>query len=90
MERIESTHSVWLFDTQRMRFRRVPKGSDPDAPTLDRDWEPYFALEVDTETGAFIVALNEDRTRLLRAWRDETGPVTAGTGELNLEPSAES
>src|SRR5438876_795262 len=70
MERIESTHSIWLFDAERMRFRRVPKGSDADSPSLDSDWEPYFALDVDNETGAFTVALNEDRTRLLRAWRD--------------------
>ena len=30
MERIESTHSIWLFDVERMRFRRVPKGTDPN------------------------------------------------------------
>src|SRR5712692_8284500 len=88
MERIESTHSIWLFDLERMRFRRVPKGADPDAPSLDSDWEPYFALDVDDETGAFTVALNEDRTRLLRAWRDDV-PANEGTGELNLEASTE-
>jgi hypothetical protein len=90
MERIESTHSVWLFDAERMRFRRVPKGTDPDAPSLDSDWEPYFALDVDHETGAFTVALNEDRTRLLR----DSVPAPEGaqegtTGELSLEPSTE-
>ncbi len=88
MERIESTHSVWLFDTDRMRFRRVPKGTDPDAPSLDKDWEAFFALDVDDETGAFTVALNDDRTRLLRAWRDDV-PAPEGTGELNLEPTTE-
>ncbi len=88
MERIESTHSVWLFDTDRMRFRRVPKGTDADAPSLDSDWEAYFALDVDDETGAFTVALNDDRTRLLRAWRDDV-PAPEGTGELNLEPTTE-
>ena len=93
MERIESTHSVWLFDAGRMRFRRVPKGTDPNAPSLDSDWEPYFALDVDHETGAFTVALNEDRTRLLRAWRDsvpaEGGARGGTTGELSLEPTTE-
>jgi hypothetical protein len=88
MERIKSTHSIWLFDVERMRFRRVPKGTDANAPSLDSDWEPYFALDVDNETGAFTVALNEDRTRLLRAWRDDV-PDTQGTGELKLQPSAE-
>jgi len=88
MERIQSTHSIWLFDVERMRFRRVPKGSDANAPSLDSDWEPYFALDVDSETGAFTVALNEDRTRLLRAWRDDAAG-REGTGELKLEPSTE-
>jgi hypothetical protein len=71
-----------------MRFRRVPKGTDPDAPSLDSDWEPYFALDIDDATGAFTVALNEDRTRLLRAWRDDV-PTKEGTGELSLEPTTE-
>ena len=84
MERIESTHSIWLFDVERMRFRRVPKGSDPNAPSLDSDWEPYFALDVDNETGAFTVALNEDRTRLLRAWRDDVPAVPLSRGSFIL------
>ena len=88
MERIESTHSIWLFDAERMRFRRVPKGTDTNSPSLDSDWEPYFALDVDNETGAFTVALNDDRTRLLRAWRDDV-PAPEGTGELSLEPTTE-
>jgi hypothetical protein len=96
MERIDSTHSTWIFDTQRMRFRRLPKDADPATPSLESDWQPYFALDVDPKTGAFTVALNEDRTRLLRAWRadptaptetDETGELR--TGELRLEPSGE-
>ena len=52
----------------------MPRGSDTDAPALDADWEQYFALELDDTTGAFTVTLNEDGTRLLRAFRDE--PVT--------------
>jgi hypothetical protein len=89
MERIESTHSIWLFDVERMRFRRVPKGTDTEAPSLDSDWEPYFALEVDDETGAFTVALNEDRTRLLRAWRVDVPSAETTTTELSLEPTTE-
>jgi hypothetical protein len=98
MERIESTHSTWIFDTERMRFRRLPKGADAASPSLESDWEPYFALDIDAETGAFTVALNEDRTRLLRAWRaDATPPAPAGpdhttelsTNELRLETSRE-
>jgi hypothetical protein len=95
MERIDSTHSTWLFDTQRMRFRRLPKGADAAAPSLESDWQAYFALDVDPESGAFTVALNEDRTRLLRAWREDATPSAAvaegsdETAELRLEPSGE-
>ena len=93
MERIDSTHSTWIFDTERMRFRRLPKGADPNTPSLESDWQPYFALDIDTETGAFTVALNEDRTRLLRAWRDDAVPADATgevrTKELRLEPTGD-
>ena len=85
-ERIESTHSIWLFDRERMRFRRLPKDADADAPALDSDWEPYFALEIDDETGAFTVALNEDRTRLLRSWRESAPAAGDTTGEVSLAP----
>ena len=89
MERIESTHSIWLFDAERMRFRRVPKGSDADSPSLDSDWEPYFALDVDHETGAFTVALNEDRTRLLRG-ATTSRPRTAPRASSDSNPAPRS
>jgi hypothetical protein len=88
MLRIDSTHSTWLFDVPRMRFRRLPRDVDPGTPPPDRDWEPYFALETDAETGAFTVALNADRTRLLRAWRDGTDGGTST--ELRFRVSARS
>jgi len=58
VERIESAHSVWLFDTERQRFRRLPLGADADAPALDSDWEPYYSFDLDEATGAFTVGLN--------------------------------
>ncbi len=95
IQRIDSSHSIWLFDTERMRFRRLPKDADPNSPTLEADWQPYFALDVDEGTGSFSVALNEDRTRLLRSWR-EAGPppgfndtTELHTAELRLDPAAE-
>lgn len=69
MERVESCHSTWLFDTDRMRFRRVPRGLPVDGLALERDWEPYFGLELAAESGAFAVVLNESGTRFLRSWR---------------------
>ena len=84
VERIESAHSVWLFDTERHRFRRLPLGADVDAPALDSDWEPYFSFDLDEATGAFTVALNEDGTQLLRAFRTSNGEPP--TQELRLDP----
>jgi hypothetical protein len=51
----------------------LPRGADADAPALDADWEQYFALEIDEASGAFTVTLNEDGTRLLRAFRADAG-----------------
>ena len=73
MERIDTSHSIWLFDTERMRFRRMPRGADPTAPSFEGDWESYYALEVDDD-GSFTVALNPERTRLLRSYRDDVDP----------------
>jgi len=87
VERIESAHSVWLFDTERHRFRRLPLDADPDAPALDSDWQPYFAFDLDEATGAFTVALNEDGTQLLRAFRTSAS-TEAPTQELRLDPDS--
>ncbi|MCZ7527524.1 MAG: hypothetical protein M5U14_14750 [Acidimicrobiia bacterium] len=87
MERIESSHSTWIFDPERMRFRRVPKGVDPDVPSLERDWERYYGLEIDATTGSFTVTLNPEGTRLLRSWREGTpSHDEEPTAELTLEP----
>ena len=86
VERIESAHSTWLFDTDRRRFRRLPPEVDPDAPALEADWEQYYSLEVDDASGAFTVALNEDGTRLLRAFRKPA--MDDATQELRLDPGA--
>ena len=90
MERIESAHSTWLFDPERRRFRRLPPDVDPDAPALDSDWEPYWSLEVDDATGAFTVTLNEDGTRLLRAFRTPAADDVTQELSVQPEPGAES
>ena len=84
-----SAYGTNRVDPQHLALRcRAHALPSRDAPSLDSDWEPYFALDIDDETGAFTVALNEDRTRLLRAWRDDV-PTKEGTGELSLEPTTE-
>jgi hypothetical protein len=87
MRRIESTHSTWLFDSERMRFCRLPRGADPSSLPREKEWQAYFGLEIDT-SGAFTVALNADHTRLLRAWQEEPESTAeaAATKELELQP----
>jgi hypothetical protein len=85
---IESCNSTWLFDHEKARFRRVPRGTPIDLPAPDAEWQRYFRLEVDPETDAFLVSLNESGSRLLRSFR-HTPPCQQcephGTVELSLE-----
>jgi hypothetical protein len=66
---LESCNSTWLFDTQRLRFRRVLKGLDVGHHPTMTEWRPYARLEVDPRSEAFVVILNNEGTRMLRSWR---------------------
>jgi hypothetical protein len=86
---IESCNSTWVFDAKAKRFRRVPKGTPLDLPTSAADWETYVKLEIDVDSDAFLVTLNEAGTRLLRSYKHsdpcaQCGPADA-TAELSLE-----
>lgn len=89
--RLRSCHSLWIFDIEHRRFRRLPVEMPPDLGG-GADWQPFVALEVDPETGSFRVMLNEERTRMFRSWlHDEPcghcGAVdTALTAEIVLRP----
>jgi hypothetical protein len=82
---IQSHHTTWVFDADRMRFARLPRGTDPTAPISEGQWEPYHSLEVDAATGEFTVALNPAGTRLLRSWKATVSPELERTGELHLD-----
>lgn len=85
---LESCHSTWLFDTERMRFRRILKGLDLDARQASTAWRPYYGLELDPDSETFVVLLNEEGTRLLRSWRHvERCPQCGGeaTAELSVD-----
>ena len=85
---LESCHSTWLFDTERMRFRRVLKGLDLDSRTATTDWRPYFGLDLDPVSESFVVLLNEEGTKLLRSWRHVEHCSQCGgaaTAELSLD-----
>ena len=84
---IESCNSTWVFDPERERFRRVPKGTAIDVPAPPEEWERYYSLEID-EDGAFVVALNKAGTRLLRSYRHQVPCPHCdanATAELSLE-----
>jgi hypothetical protein len=66
---LESCNSTWLFDTERMRFRRVLKGADVGRRPTTTEWRPYFGLDLDPRSESFVVLLNAEGTRLLRSWR---------------------
>ena len=83
MRRIDSTNSTWFFDEERSRFCRLPRGDDARAaPPPGVEWQAFYALVLEAG-GAFTVALNEERTRLLRAWREEPD----ATRELRVPPA---
>ena len=88
VQAIESCNSTWLFDADRGRFRRVPKGTSIDVPAPPEEWQRYYSLELDADTGAFVVTLNQNGTRLLRSYQHkvpcphcDANPTT----ELSLE-----
>ena len=68
MLRIETANSIWHFDEERSVFRRVPRDAEEVFAATD-DWEPYYGLEVDAESGAFTVLLDPDGARRYRSFR---------------------
>ena len=85
---LESCHSTWIFDTERLRFRRILKGLALEAHVATTAWRPYFGLEIDPISESFVVLLNPEGTRLLRSWRHvEHCPQCGGntTAELSLD-----
>jgi hypothetical protein len=85
---LESCHSTWVFDTERLRFRRILKGLDLDARHASTAWRPYFGLELDPLSESFVVLLNPEGTRLLRSWRHvDHCPQCGGeaTAELSVD-----
>lgn len=84
--RIETANSIWLFEPERERFWRVPRGLDVNSPATARAWQPYFKLVLDAETGAFTVWLDRDGTRMLRSYQLDTVDQLDATRELTLQP----
>jgi hypothetical protein len=85
---LESCHSTWVFQPERMRFRRVPLGATVGI-TSESEWQPYHRLDIDLSTGAFAVALNPEGTRLLRSWLHFEPCIHCQTGDETAELSLE-
>ena len=87
MRRIETANSIWYFDEERAHFRRVPRDAEEVFARSD-DWQPYFGLEVDADSGSFTVLLDRDGTRRYRSWLAEAEPATVddATAEISVLP----
>lgn len=85
---IESCHSTWIFDVERLRFRRVLKGVEVSNTRPATEWRPYEAVEFVPGSDAFVVLLNPEGTRMLRSWR-HIGPRCDNCGEVTRELSLE-
>ncbi len=66
---VDSCHSRWVFDAERLRFRRVPKGPGLRVRMAMMEWRPYHSLHLDPYSDSFVVVLNDAGTRMLRSWR---------------------
>jgi hypothetical protein len=85
---LESCHSTWIFDAEKMRFRRVVKGAISGTEPVLTGWRPYSRLLLDPRSERFTVLLNTTGTRLLRSWRHTEACAQCGgqqTTELSLD-----
>jgi hypothetical protein len=85
---LESCHSTWVFDQNRMRFRRVLKDTEVGGQPVATGWRPYSRLETPPGSETFTVYLNPAGTRMIRTWRHTADCRECGehrTGELSLE-----
>jgi hypothetical protein len=85
---IESCHSTWVFDTDRMRFRRILKDTEVGGRPVATGWRDYSRLEAPPHTETFTVFLNESGSRMIRSWRHRDGCTQCGehvTRAMSLE-----
>jgi hypothetical protein len=85
---IESCHSTWIFDTDRMRFRRILKGTEVGGQPVATGWRPYYRLEADPHSETFTVYLNLAGSRMITSWRHSADCAQCGqnmTKEMSLQ-----
>jgi hypothetical protein len=64
---LDSCSFRWIFDGATNRFRRTPRDAAVWCESL-ADWTEYHHLDIDEARSCFVVGLDEERTRLVRAW----------------------
>jgi hypothetical protein len=86
---IESCHSRWVFDTKRLRYRRILKGPGFDKRMTMTDWRPYHDLQLDPSSDSFVVVLSDTGSVRIRSWRHTEGVCTVcgavGSEELSVD-----
>ncbi len=65
---LPTSNSWWIFDEPNSRFRRIPKDLDPEEIVPNGDWKNYFELEIDADSGGFVVFLNSEKTQIMRGY----------------------
>jgi hypothetical protein len=66
---LESCHSTWIIDTERMRFRRILKDIEVGQQSVSTVWRPYTQFRFDPHGESFTVVLTPDGTHRTRSWR---------------------
>ncbi|HMK63340.1 MAG TPA: hypothetical protein VEG62_01650 [Acidimicrobiales bacterium] len=64
---LESCHSTWVFDAQRMEFCRILRDVKVGGRCVTTQWRPYFELVEDAAT--FTVHLDPSGVRQLTSHR---------------------
>jgi hypothetical protein len=67
LQLLESCAYTWIFDAATLLFRKIPRDARV-AFGVPAGWTPYHRLEIDDSRSCFVVALDTDGTRVLRAW----------------------
>jgi hypothetical protein len=84
---LESCHSIWIIDTERMRFRRVLKDLEVGHRSVSTAWRPYARFQFEPHGEAFTIVLTPDGSRRIRSWRHTVDCTQCGghaTTELSL------
>lgn len=82
LQLLESCSFHWIFDIDGRRFRRTPRNAGV-LFDVSAGWTRYAHLEIDHSRSCFVVDLDEDGTRVLRAWL-HTEPCERCGGKLSL------